>query len=339
MASEPVSTGRGEATSRGARNVPFSYIPVIDIGPLFGGERRAMEEVADRLDDACRKVGFFYIKNHGLPRELTEGTFEEAKRFFALPLEEKMRIHVKKVPTLTRGYVPMMEVHADKNARPDFHESFESALELPPDDPDHLAGIPLYGPNQWPEDLPGFRETIYGCYEALNLLGKAVFRAFAIALDLPDDYFEDKIGKPIAGFRFMHYTAQPNLEDEASWGIGAHTDQECFTLLVQDETGGLQLENSAGEWIEARPIPETIVVNIGDLMARWTNDRYTSTPHRVLNRSARARYSIGYFFGPNYDTVVSCFASCQGDDHPPKYPPVVAGEFCQARVLKYHYSG
>ena len=334
-----LGTAPDPALSRGAKGLSAERVPIVDIAALFGSDRRAKDAVAARIDMACRTIGFLYAVNHGLSPAHTERVFAEARRFFALPLAEKMKIHVKKVPTLTRGYVPMMEVHADRSAKPDFHESFESALELAGDDPDHAAGIRLYGPNQWPQSLPGFRETVYGYYEALNRLGRTLFQGFAIALDLPEDYFEDKITKPMAGFRLMHYPRQENLADLASWGIGAHTDQECFTMLVQDETGGLQLRDTTGDWIEARPIPGTVVVNIGDLMARWTNDRYKSTLHRVLNRFAQPRYSIGYFFGPDYHTEITCLASCRDREHPAKYAPVKAGEFCEARVLQYHYSG
>jgi isopenicillin N synthase-like dioxygenase len=326
-----------EPALRGAKTVPLTDLPVVDIGPLFGKDRKAKEAVALEIDKACREVGFLYLRNHGIPDEMTQAAFDEARRFFALTVEEKMKIHVKKVRTLTRGYVPMYEVHADKDAKPDFHEAFESALEVAPDDPDHLAGNLLYGPNQWPSNLPGFRETVYGYYEALNRLGRTLFTGFAIALNLPEDYFEDVITKPTAGFRLMHYPLQENLNDTGAWGIGAHTDQECFTLLVQDSFSALQLKNAQDQWVEARPVADTIIVNIGDLMPRWTNDRYRSTAHRVLNPIAHARYSMGYFFGPDYDTPIACLPSCQDADHPAKYEPITAGEFCEARVLSYHY--
>ncbi len=170
MPSDSTNAAIDESALRGAKRVPLTDLPVIDIGPLFGSDRGAKKSVASEIDKAGREVGFLYLRNHGIPDATTEAAFDEARRIFALPLEEKMKTHVKKVRTLTRDYVPMFEVHADKDAKPDFHKAFESALEVAPDDLDHLAGNLLCGPNQWPESLPGFRETVYGYYEALNRL-------------------------------------------------------------------------------------------------------------------------------------------------------------------------
>ena len=246
MPPNSTSTAVADPALRGAKRVPLTDLPVIDIGPLFGGDRRAKEAVASEIDKACREVGFLYIRNHGIYDAMTEAAFDEARRFFALPVEEKMKIHVKKVRTLTRGYVPMFEVHANKDAKPDFHEAFESALEVAPDDPDHLAGNLLYGPNQWPENLPGFRETVYGYYEALNRLGRTLFTGFAIALDLPEDYFENKIRKPTAGFRLMHYPPEPPGTPCDQYGAAPHTDYGFITFLAQDGLGGLEVRARDG---------------------------------------------------------------------------------------------
>lgn len=329
-----------KAVAGEAKRVSFDSIPVVDIGPLSGGDRRAMERVAAALDHACRNIGFFYIKNHGVPQAVIERVCAEAARFFALPLDDKMKIYFRKARHYGRGYVPLLENKPDPTmAKADLHEAFELSLELPADDPDYLAGCKMYGPNQWPEDLPGFRAGIYAYYEAIRELGRTLFRAFAIALDLPDDYFEDKIDKPMGQLRVIRYPPQEGPIDGEQWGIGAHADYECFTILWQDEVGGLEVVNSAGDWIEAPPIPGTFVVNIGDMLARWTNDIYASTVHRVLNRSGQERYSFPFFYGANYDTVVTCLESCRDEGQPPKYPPTSAGEWAVVNIRQaYNFS-
>ena len=327
-----------KVTSRDARPVAFSEIPVIDIGPLFGTDRPAIERAAARLDEACRQIGFFYIENHRVSRGVIERAYAEASRFFALPEDVKMAIHYKKAKNHVRGYVPVWQTHADRRAKPDLHEALDLALDLPADDPDYMAGNRMYGPNQWPENLPGFREGIYAYYEAILDLGRTLFRGFAAALDLPDDYFEPMITKPMGQMRVIHYPPQADLDDERLWGIGEHTDYECFTVLGQDDAGGLQVKNAAGEWIEAPPIPGAFVVNIGDIMARWTNGIYQSTPHRVLNLSGGERYSLAFFYGSNYDTLVSCLETCRDEGHPAKYPPVVAGEWTTKNLISTYFS-
>ncbi len=325
--------------ARGAKRVPFDSIPVIDIGAIFGEDRTAIERVAAEIDKACCEIGFFYVTNHQVPEATIARAYDEAARFFALPLEEKMAIHYKQARNMVRGYVPLFQTHSDRTVKADYHDAFEYSLELPGDDPDYDAGNPLYGPNQWPADLPGYRDAIYAYYDATLDLGVTLFRAFAIGLELPDDYFVPLITKPMGQMRVIHYPEQVNLDDDRQWGIGAHTDYECFTILSQDGVGGLQVKNSAGDWIEAPPVPGTFTINIGDMMQRWTNDIYGSTPHRVLNRSGRERYSFALFFGANYDAVVSCLPSCHDASHPPKYGPVVSGEWTTENLRSTYFGG
>lgn len=326
-----------ERHARGAKTVPFTAIPLIDIAPLFGDDRAALLGMAKAIDEACRNAGFFYVKNHGVPAATIERALGEARRFFALPLEEKMRIYYKKARNRVRGFIPLGELKADRTAKGDFQEGFDYALELPADDPDYLAGNRLYGPNQWPEGVPEFREGTYGFFEAAIELGRQLFRAFALALDLPEDYFADKITKPLAQGRVIYYPPQTALDDERTWGIGEHTDYECFTILCQDATGGLQVRNSAGEWVEAAPIPGTFIVNLGDIMKRWTNGIYQSTPHRVLNRTGRERYSLVLFYGANYDTVIECLPTCREAGRPPKFLPVTQGAWTEANLESAYF--
>lgn len=289
--------------------------------------------MAAAIDDACRNVGFFYIRNHRVPQSVLDRAFEEARKFFALPQEEKRKIHYTKVRTRVRGFIPLGELKADRYGTADLQEGFDYGVELPTDDPDYRAGNPLHGPNQWPACLPSFRIGIYAYFEAALALGKQLFRAFASALDLPEDYFADKITKPLAQGRAIYYPVTDSSPgDQQRWGIGAHSDYECFTILAQDDVGGLQVRNSAGNWIEAPPIPGTFVINLGDMMARWTNGLYQATPHRVLNRSARPRYSLVLFYGANYETVIECLPTCRDAGNPPRYPPITQGRWTKQQI-------
>jgi isopenicillin N synthase-like dioxygenase len=312
-----IQTGNGirNILSEGldAKQVPFNAIPVIDFSAMRSADLAARQLIAQQLCEACIRVGFFYIKNHGVPQEAIDGVFSQTKRFFSLPLEEKMRIHISKSPN-HRGYVPLLEENTDPVGKGDLHEAFDCALDVPADDPDLLAGKILYGPNVWPDNLPGFRESLDRYYWHLYDLGRNLFQAFALALELPEDFFEDKITKPIAQLRLLHYPPQNGPIDEKQIGTGAHSDYDCFTILAQDNVGGLQVLNSAGEWI-------------ADNMARWTNDLFSSTVHRAVNRSDRDRYSIPFFFGPNYDTLIETLPSCVGPNNPAKYEAVTAGEY------------
>jgi isopenicillin N synthase-like dioxygenase len=188
--------------------------------------------------------------------------------------------------------------------------------------------------NQWPANLPGFREVMTEYSIAVRLLARGLFAAFALGLDLPEDYFLPMSDKPMALTRMMYYPSQSGPLDPANMGVGAHTDHECFTILAQDSVPGLQVRNRRGQWIDAPPIKGAFVVNIGDLMARWTNGAFASTFHRVFNATGRERYSIPTFVGPNADTVVRVLPSCADDENPPKYEPVVAGDYISQLI--YH---
>jgi isopenicillin N synthase-like dioxygenase len=329
-----VQTGNGGRciVSEGlaARHLPFDAIPVIDFAAMQTADLTARQAVANQLRRACIQVGFFYVKNHGVSQTVIDQMFAQMHRFFALPLEEKMQIHIAKSSN-HRGYVPLLEENTDPTAKGDLHEAFDCALDVPANDADVSAGKTLYGPNVYPTNLPGFQEAIDRYYWEMFALGRQIFQAFALALDLPEDFFEDKITKPLAQLRLLRYPPQTGEIDEKQIGTGAHSDYECFTILAQDQVEGLQVLNSAGEWIAAESIPGTFVVNVGDQMARWTNDLFTSTLHRAINRSGRERYSIPYFFGPNYDTWVDVLPSCVSPEYPAKYSPVTTGEYIVGR--------
>ena len=330
----------GADNSRGARRVPFSEIPVIDLARLDCEPGPAFDDVVAALKRACEDVGFFYVCNHGVPESLIEETYRQGSKFFALPEAIKSSVHYKRSPVIVRGYIPFGGTQADAAAQRDFLEAFELGLELPDTDPDVIDGIESYGPNLWPDDMPNFQLTVYAYYEAMRLLGQRLFRLFALALGLDAECFADKTNKPTGHMRLLHYPPQPEPASETSWGIGPHTDFECFTILAQDPTGGLQLQNAHGQWIEAAPMPGTFVVNIGDSIARWSNDQFVSTPHRVINRSTQDRYSIAHFYGANYDVMVECLETCCDARNPPRYKPFMAGKFALERDrLSYFGAG
>lgn len=201
----------------------------------------------------------------------------------------------------------------------------------PDSNPEDGRGVSMTGMNVWPE-LEGFRESVLPYYDAVVELGRTLFKLFALALELPEEFFDDKIRGSAAIMRLLHYPPQDGEVDDRIIGIGAHSDYECFTILRQDDVAGLQVLNSKKEWIDALPIRDTFVVNIGDQFARWTNDVFKSTTHRAINRSGVRRYSSPLFFGTDYDVLIEALPTCVSKEHPAKYEPVKAGDYVKAKL-------
>lgn len=315
----------GGTGALGAKRLSFNEIPMVDIAGLYSADGGERQRVADAIGEACRRTGFLYVGNHRIPEATIEGAHAAMRGFFDLPLDEKMKLDIHKVQR-HRGYVPLGGLYADPTARPDLQEGYEISLELPADDPDYLAGNIMLGPNVWPDEaLPGFRPAIYGYYEEVLALGRVMFKAFALSLGLDEDFFAAATDKPLGQLRLIYYPMCDGPVEADRIGIGAHSDYECFTILWQDQTGGLQVGNRDGDWVEAPPIPGSFVINVGDMMMRWTNDEFVSTPHRVINSSNRKRYSMPFFFGANFDAIVEPLPRFTGPDNPPRYPPTHAG--------------
>jgi isopenicillin N synthase-like dioxygenase len=304
-------------------------IPVIDFTP-FVSDTTEKRETVSVLRDACEKIGFFYLANHGVPERLQSGIFEEAKRFFSLPAEFKMDPALGVTPQRNRGYQPMSSRLYSNAGAPDLNEGFKYQLDLPPDDPDVLAGDRVHQLNRWPTGLPGWREALQEYYVEMERLMRRLLRAFALALDLEETYFLEFYLKPITQIILLHYPPQDPRAPEDAYGIRPHTDATSFTIVNQDEIGGMQVKGTS-DWIDAVPIPGTFLINIGDMMARWTNDRFASTMHRVYNRTGRERYSVPFFAIPDFDAVVECLPSCKGPGNPAKYPPLHVGQSLQNR--------
>ncbi|MFT4190232.1 MAG: 2-oxoglutarate and iron-dependent oxygenase domain-containing protein [Comamonas sp.] len=294
----------------------MNTLPIIDIRPLYLNDRTALKDVADQIDKACRTWGFFYIKGHPISQARIDALLDAGRRFFSQPLEEKLKIDITQ-STSHRGYGAIATEQLDPEQPGDYKETFDMSYHLPPSHPDVAAGKPLRGPNRHPE-LPGWEALWEQHYQDMHALGLTLLRAIAIALGAPEDFFTQRFNEPISALRIIRYPARQGAAS-LSKGAGEHTDYGCVTLLYQDPVGGLQVRNLEGEWIDAPFVPGTFVVNIGDMMARWSNDRYKSTPHRVISSLQHERYSIPYFVEPNPETVIDCLPGCFDAEHPPRY--------------------
>jgi isopenicillin N synthase-like dioxygenase len=300
-----------------------SALPIIDLSSLSDNETAAA------IGAACRDVGFFYVVNHGVAGGLINAAFAQSRRFFGLPLADKQALAIETIGG-NRGYSGLLHEALDPKQGPDMKEAFNVGLDLAPDDPELVAGKPFRSLNAWPE-LPEFRETLLAYFDACAALGARLHRAFAIDLGVQPHYFADRFDRPMATLRLLHYPAARNPAEERI-GAGAHTDYGNLTLLATDDVGGLEVRTRAGTWIEAPATPGAFVVNIGDCLMRWTNDVYVSTPHRVVNRSGRERYSIAFFFDPNPETEVATIASSVREGESARYPPVLAADYLKLRL-------
>jgi isopenicillin N synthase-like dioxygenase len=298
---------------------------VIDYGPFFAGENGALERLAEKVAHACENIGFFYALNHGVPDHLIDRAFGASRRFFALPIEQKLAL---KLNENNIGYLPInasvqgaSTVH--KATKPNQNESFFISHDRSPDHPDVVAGKPLRGQNQWPADMAGLRADMTAYFSALGAMCDRMLPAFAVALGMPADFFAPYFAEEAqATLRFLHYPPQPTTEDNV-FGQGPHTDNSFMTALARTDVPGLAVRLPSGEWFPPPVIPGTFLINLGNMMRRWSNDRFLSTPHGVLNDSGTDRYSIAYFHSPNPDSIIECLPSCTCPDNPPRYPPAV----------------
>ncbi len=304
-------------------------IPIVDISRTFGGDQIGRRLAADAIRTACETVGFFYLGGHGITPALIARQFEASTAFFARPMCEKMTCHSRLGPTL-RGYEPTSALALDPESPPDLNEAFSIGIERDPEHPLVVAKVPRHGSNLWPIDAGEFRQTTEAYFAAVLGLGAHLMGLIAESLELPTSFFEEYFVEPNATLRMLHYPPHPPTAAANQLGAGTHTDWGAITLLAQDDVGGLEVQTTDGRWVRAQPIDGTFVVNIGDLLARWTNDRYRSTPHRVLNNvSGRDRYSLAAFYDPAYRARIECLHSCLGDGARPLYEPCTAGEHIQ----------
>jgi isopenicillin N synthase-like dioxygenase len=297
-------------------------IPVIDFGPCFAGAPGALEAAAAELRAALETIGFFVMVNHGVASSLIERTFDEARRFHDQPADRKLALrmneHNNGYMTLGRYAVWTSDVNA--NDQPDLNEAFFCKRERRAGDPLLRSGRRFVGPNRWPEDLPGFRQRVLAYTDAMDALSGRVLPVCAVALGLAPDAFDAAFAESQFSFRLTHYppvAAAPN-----QFGIAPHTDANFLTFLAQTEVPGLQVRTPTGEWLDVPYVAGSYAVNSGDMMLRWTNGRFKSTPHRALPPVGRHRYAIPFFLGPHIDTVIECLPTCQGPGNVPQFPPI-----------------
>jgi len=320
-------------------------VPVIDIAPYRTGGEAGKREVAAAIDRACRDIGFLVISGHGVAPELVEETREVTRAFFDVPLEEKLRVRHPARDVL-RGYTPI-ESEAVARSRGEAAPAgdLNESMMIGPVDPvdPAYATAPAAGrhfaANLWPERPLEIRPVFTRYYRAMSGLAQVLMRLLALGLGLEEGFFDTRIDRHISRLRVRNYPAQLDKPLPDQMRAGAHSDYGSLTILAtEDRPGGLQARNAAGEWVDVPAIPDCFIVNLGDLMARWTNDAWVSTLHRVLNPPAEAaadsrRISLVFFHNPNYDADVSCIPTCLRPGDAPKYPPTTSGEHLRRRFV------
>ncbi|MEE8334576.1 MAG: 2-oxoglutarate and iron-dependent oxygenase domain-containing protein [Alphaproteobacteria bacterium] len=318
-------------------------IPVIDLSPFFGGDSTACAEAAREIDQACREIGFFTVVGHGVDQELINRTRQAAIDFFALSTTEKLAVE-RPPQKISRGYFKLQDRSLSytlgKEAPPDLQEAYA----IGPDEtsgPEWRADGPHAGmlaPNLWPARPDGFRDTMMDYYAAMLALGGGIMRAVAAALDVDPAYFERGFRHPSSVIRLIRYPAQSDAPKPDQLRAGEHTDYGTITFVRGDDVpGGLQVRTRAGDWIEVSPPPGGFVCNVGDALARWTNDRWVSTLHRVGNPPAEAaksdRISLVFFHMPDHDAHIECIPGCEGDAGP-AYPPLTFADHYLGKLMK-----
>jgi len=320
-----------------------SAVPVVDIRPFLDGTGR--ESVVTAVAEANERIGFLVITGHGVPDSSIDRVRATALEFFNLPAEEKGR-YTPEQRWFFRGYEPLggsaLARSNGMQTPPDLCELFRISRF---DDPRTAAeagyreGLEyFFGPNIWPERPTALRPALLDYYAQLEALGASLMRIFALALGLSEAYFDEFIDRHITNLCLNYYPAQTTPPLPGQLRRGAHTDYGSVTILHQDDApGGLQVR-VGGEWEDVPHLPGSYVVNIGDLLARWTNDRWVSTVHRVVNPGSadagRDRLSIPFFHQPNFDALIACLPTCRSADQPPKYEPVTSGEWVRRQTRR-----
>ncbi|CAE6499966.1 unnamed protein product [Rhizoctonia solani] len=294
---------------------PFKSIPVIDISGLYGDVDSKIQ-VASAIREACIQVGFFYVKTHGVAEAKITSALNAARQFFDQPMEEKMKIKFHRTNT-TEGYHIRTRTGYSR-------EAFEFTPKI------DASNKSVPASDLWPSEdvIPGFREAMlnYHISDEVYRLGSKLFQAFALALNMPEDFFLDKVRSPIAHARVNHYTPQINTSTGLTSGIGEHTDALYFTVLWQGEIPALQVMNTSREWVTAQPIPGTFVIN-----ACFLDDIFKSTIHRAIVEPGIRRFSIPMFFGTDDDVVIDIVPTCISASRPALYEPLLVSEFMKLR--------
>jgi isopenicillin N synthase-like dioxygenase len=320
---------RERVQSMGQKRAPGKTVPTIDFSAYAnGGSLEERKRVARALHDTCIDTGFFYLANHGISESEITLAHDWGRLFFALPREVKSACNF----TPVGGKNP--SANTDKET--DQKETYSVPRPMLPGETEDAPGRTI-GRGKWvdPTLMPGFREFLEAHLVKRIRVAQLLCRALALSLDLPEDYLDAPHRFPSGSLTYNYYPpVDPATAGHTQWGISPHTDYGSFSLLSQDELGGLEVRDSSGTWIDLPPIPGAFVVNIADLMARWTNGYYVSSLHRAsnFNTGTRARISLPLFFNPHAATIIECLPSCQGPGNPPKYEPVAAGPYVQTLI-------
>lgn len=323
-------------------------IPVLDLGPYLAGRPGARAALGAELGQAFTTVGFYFVVNHGVPQDLVDAAFEQVRRFHALPLEAKLAL---KIDEHNIGYMPMRGATSrfnalDENRRPNANEALFFKRELAPDHPDVVAGKRFRGRNHWPPEaaLPAFRATVLAYCDAMEGLGRRLLPLYATALDLAPDWFDAAFADAMYTLRMTHYPPADPMTPEDEWGLAPHTDTSFLTLLAQNRIPGLSLrlpgtDGRDGAWVDA-PAPEgAFLVNGGNMLRLWTNDRFLATPHRVVNRSGGERYAIPFFLDCARDWPIAAVPTTVDADHPRRHPTTSYAEFMERyQKANFHHA-
>jgi isopenicillin N synthase-like dioxygenase len=314
---------------------PRVQIPVIDFSAFLTNDTTQQRETAREIYQACHEIGFMYLKNHGVPKPLLEQVFQASKSFFALPIAVKQQLAWSSEFS-NRGYVGVERERLD----PDKPGDLKEALNIGKEHSVSASTDPALTQNLWLADDEEFRSTVLTFFDACAVAADRIFRAFAIALDLPASFLADQHRGQEHTLRLLHYPPMMAAPKPGQIRAGEHSDYGTLTLLFQDDIGGLEVKTTAGEWIAAPYIPDTVLINTGDLMQRWSNDVFCSTKHRVAtptdDRIHQSRDAIAFFCHPDADTEIVCLETCQSAENPPRYAPITAGEYL-IRLLQATY--
>jgi isopenicillin N synthase-like dioxygenase len=321
-----VVSGGHDVRTDTSNAIDASPIPVIDIGPLRDGSDAT--GVARALHRASREVGFLYVSNHGIPEAAIGRARRVALEFFRRPETQKARVRVS---PQHRGWLPRGGARMQDDLEADLKESYLWGYE-------DSSGVsvqdhPLRGSNRWPDFMPGLRVAAMDFFDRAERVAHHLMRGFALGLDKPADFFLPETGMPLSRGSFVYYPPPSPQSAGERFGVGPHTDFGVLTVLCQDDVGGLQVQSPSGQWITAEPIDGTLVVNVGDLLARWTDGEYRSTPHRVVNRSGRERLSLVLAHDPDPRTVIDPRAVF-GPHRGTREPPITCGEYLEWRFAK-----
>lgn len=319
------------------------FVPVIDMAATRTADLRRRTVAAKAVGRVCETSGFFAVVNHGMPTAVIDAARAATRAFFALPADQKARAAASPADPLLRGYGRMIEpdIRRDRGPDGDVLETFVAnnlGEPIPAAQRSAAAGPAYYTPNKWP-DLPDFRAAYGAYFEAAEDLAIEIMELFALALDLPVNWFADKFDAHMTSIAANQYQGRSAPPAHGELRKAPHTDWGTLTLLYKDETArGLQVLNSDRQWTDVPSLPGSLIVNIGDLMALWTNDRWASTVHRVVHlgdgTGYGSRQSLAFFHQPGYDALIACIPSCAGKDRPARHRPVTFGEYMSGKLRR-----